>query len=57
MLTEQIGESHREQDLQAEVDVTLMDWCLELSIAERLRVAAKAAAALERLARAASSDG
>lgn len=40
----------------AEVDVTLIDWYLGLSVTERLRAASKNAATLERLRRAASSD-
>jgi hypothetical protein len=40
----------------AEVDVTLIDWYLGLSVTERLRAASKSAATLERLRRAASSD-
>jgi hypothetical protein len=39
-----------------EVDVTLIDWYLSLSVTERLRAASKSAATLERLRRAASTD-
>jgi len=38
-----------------EVDLSLIDWCLQLSVRERLRAASKSAATLERLARAAAS--
>lgn len=39
-----------------EVDQTLLAWYGELSVVERLRAASRAAATLERLARAASAD-
>lgn len=39
-----------------EVDWTLLAWYGELSLVERLRAASKAAATLDRLARAASPD-
>ncbi len=39
-----------------EVDPSLLDWYRSLSIVERLRAASRAAATLERLARAASAD-
>jgi hypothetical protein len=39
-----------------EVDESLIDWYLQLAVSERLRDASRAAAALERLARAASTD-
>jgi len=41
------------QPLSNEIDYSLLDWYRELSIIERLRAASKAAAVLERLARAA----
>ena len=43
-------------DLSAsEVDVSLLDWYLDLSLVERLRAASRAAATLDRLTRAASA--
>jgi hypothetical protein len=39
-----------------EVDESLIDWFLELSVIERLRSASRTAATLERFARAASAD-
>jgi len=39
----------------AEVDESLIDWYLQLSVIERLRAASRSAAVLERLARAAST--
>lgn len=39
-----------------EVDESLIDWYLQLSVTERLQAASKAAAALERLSRAASAN-
>lgn len=39
-----------------EVDQTLLEWYLSLSLVERLRAASRNAATLERLARAASAD-
>lgn len=39
----------------SEVDVSLLDWYLDLSLVERLRAASRAAATLERLTRAASA--
>ena len=41
----------------AEVDRSLVEWFCELSLRERLRSTSRQAAVLERLARAASSDG
>jgi hypothetical protein len=38
-----------------EVDESLLEWCLQLSVIERLRAASRSAATLERLARAAAS--
>jgi hypothetical protein len=40
----------------ADVDTTLLDWYLALSLVERLRAASRSAATLERLARAAAAD-
>ncbi len=40
----------------AEVDESLLDWYRQLTMCERLRAASKAAATLERLARAANPD-
>lgn len=40
----------------AEVDESLIEWYLQLSVTERLRSASRSAAALERLARAASAN-
>ena len=40
----------------SEVDESLIDWFLQLSIIERLRSASRSAAVMERLARAASAD-
>jgi hypothetical protein len=39
-----------------EVDLSLIDWCLQLSVRERLRTASESAATLERLARAAARN-
>lgn len=39
-----------------EIDESLLDWCLQLSVCERLRTASESAATLERLARAAARD-
>ncbi|MBK9036754.1 MAG: hypothetical protein IPL61_36810 [Myxococcales bacterium] len=39
-----------------EVDVSLLDWYLQLTVCERLRAASASAATLERLARAATRD-
>ncbi len=41
----------------AEVDDSLLGWYRQLTMCERLRAASKAAATLERLARAATRDG
>lgn len=40
----------------ADVDMSLIEWYLQLSVIERLRDASQAAAALERFARAASAN-
>jgi hypothetical protein len=40
----------------AEVDESLIEWYLQLSVIERLRSASRSAAVLERLARAASAN-
>lgn len=40
----------------AEVDASLIEWYLQLSVIERLRSASRSAAVLERLARAASAN-
>ncbi len=39
-----------------EVDESLLEWALSMSVIERLRAASRSAATLERLARAASTD-
>ncbi|MEJ7604567.1 MAG: hypothetical protein WKG01_42335, partial [Kofleriaceae bacterium] len=39
-----------------EIDVSLLDWYLSLSVIERLRAASRSAAMLERLRRGATSD-
>lgn len=39
----------------AEIDQSLLDWYLSLSVIERLRAASRSAAQLERLSRAAST--
>ena len=44
------------EETRSEVDLALIDWYLRLSLIERLNAASRAAATLERLARAASSN-
>jgi hypothetical protein len=39
-----------------EVDESLIEWCLQLPVIERLRAASRSAAVLERLSRAASAN-
>ena len=39
-----------------EVDESLLEWALSMTVIERIRAASRSAATLERLARAASSD-
>jgi hypothetical protein len=55
-----MSEFSSQEDLLAqaatEVDESLIDWYLELSVIERLRSASRSAAVLERLARAASAN-
>jgi hypothetical protein len=46
-------EQHRAVE---EVDQSLLDWYLGLSVVERLRAASRSAAVLERMARAASRN-
>ena len=41
---------------EQEIDDTLLDWYLQLTVTERLRAASKSAATLERLRHAASTD-
>jgi len=50
------SEDERMKRAVAEVDHSLIEWCLQLSVIERLRAASRGAAVLERLARAASAD-
>lgn len=50
-------EDERRARAVAEIDESMIDWYLQLSVIERLRaVASRGAAVLERLARAASTD-
>lgn len=51
-------EQEREtQPTEQDIDPSLLDWYLKLTVTERLRAASKCAATLERLRRAASTNG
>jgi hypothetical protein len=51
-----IDQADEQRSPPDEVDVSLIDWYLGLSISERLKAATRAATTLDRLARAASQD-
>lgn len=55
-MTEPVSQDELIERAVAEVDETLIEWYLQLSVTERLRDASRATAALERLARAASAN-
>lgn len=53
---EPVAETAPHPAASSEIDESLLDWYLALTLTERLRAASKSAATLERLRRAASTD-
>ncbi|MEJ7598555.1 MAG: hypothetical protein WKG01_11660 [Kofleriaceae bacterium] len=56
MAGESSEDDERMREAVAEVDVSLIEWHLGLSVVERLRAASRSAAVLERLARASARN-